>query len=179
MDFNMLHNELKELNRLEDIICIDNKIFNVDQIIHKIIENFELKENNLNFSCKDSFIKKYFYQINFQGIFNQARWKFLLKREFQCELFIPGCDVKQKGQLEIRVTIKFLSSKKSVNSMLEDSICDCLSIKTSKKLENLDIKVSLGFRPDESEFEDTYANARPQSIREKKKYPCSIVQSIL
>lgn len=160
-NFNMPHNELKELNRLENIIFIDDKIFNAAQIINQIIEDVELNEKNLNFSYQDSFIKKYFYQTNVQGIFNQIKFKFLLRREFQCELFIPGCNVKPKGKLEISVTIKFLPSTKPVNSMLEDTTYNSLSIETSKIVENLAIKVSLEFCQDEFEEEDTYACLKP------------------
>ncbi|MUG94484.1 hypothetical protein F7734_19715 [Scytonema sp. UIC 10036] len=168
----MLNNEIQRLNGVDDIFRIDNQIFTAFQIINQVSKYFEAKENNFYFSCQDSIIKKYFYQTKVQGIFSQVEWRFLLRPEFQCE----KVKTKQKGLLELRVKIKFLPSRRTVNCMFEDSQCDSLSNDNSKTLENLEIKVSLDFNPDESEFEDNYVNDRLQRYREKMNYLYSIVQ---
>ncbi|WP_243147466.1 KGK domain-containing protein [Scytonema sp. UIC 10036] len=161
----MLNNKLKQLEGTEDIILLENKIFNPVQIVNHIIENFEPKGNDLNLSCKNSFIKKYFKQKNVQGIFNRVEWKFALKQGVKCELLIPNNNRKQKGKLEIKVIIDFSTMKKKDFSMLDDDDAyDTLSIEDKKSSENLEIKVSLDFCPDEPEVEETVTNNQPNAV---------------
>ncbi|GAB1544065.1 hypothetical protein NUACC21_67410 [Scytonema sp. NUACC21] len=162
----MLHRKFKQLDGSNDIIFIENKIFYANQIINQMIQDFEPKGNDLNFSCKDSFIKKYFKQKNVQGIFNRVEWKFTLRQGIKCELFSPNDNAKQKGKLEIRVIVNFSLLKKQDFPMLADDdmndMYDTLTIEDRKRLENLEIKVSLDFCPDELEVEETLVNDKPQ-----------------
>ncbi|GAA6623860.1 KGK domain-containing protein [Scytonema sp. NUACC26] len=155
----MLNNKFKQLEGTEEIILLENRIFNPSQIINCIIENFEPKGNDLNLSCKNSFIKKYFKQKNVQGIFNRVEWNFVLKQGVKCELLIPNKNCKQKGKLEITVIINFSPMKRKELSMLEDEDAhNTLSIEDKKSLENIEIKVSLDFWSDEIEVEQTFTN---------------------
>ncbi|BAY48155.1 hypothetical protein SAMD00079811_57750 [Scytonema sp. HK-05] len=146
----MLPNQLKRLEREDDVILLENKIFNAVQIVNQVLQDFEPKGNDLNFCCKDKFLKKYFKKRNVQGIFNRVEWQFSLRRGIQCELLLPGNNGRQKGKLEIRITLDFSPSKKQFSSMSDgESMSDSLSITDSKSSKNFEIKVSLDFCPDE------------------------------
>ncbi len=148
MSFNML-NKFKPLNEEEDVILLDNTIFDVIQIRDKIIQDFEPRGNDLNFVNKNSFIKKYFKRINIQGIFNRVEWKFAQRKGIKCELLMPDNN-SQKGILQIRVILEFLASKKQVSSMLDShSISDSSLSRDRKSAENFEVKVLLDFCYDE------------------------------
>lgn len=153
----MLPNQFKRLEREDDILVLDNKIFNAVQIVNQVLEYFEPKGNNLNLSCQDKFVRKYFKKRNVQGIFNRVEWRFSLRQGIQCELVVPGNNGRQKGKLEIRVTLEFSPSKKQVLSISDgESLSDSLSIRDTKSSEHFEIKVSLDFCPDEMLQEEIY-----------------------
>lgn len=152
---NMLHDTFQQLDTIDDVVLIDNKIFNAVQMINQIIEEFEPRGNDLNFSGKPTWLKKYFKQKNVHGIFNRVELKFTLRQGIKCELLMPANISKQKGKLEIRVTIDFSTSKKQMPFRSEESNkSDYLSMKERKNSKNIEIKVSLDFYPDEAEIEE-------------------------
>ncbi|KAB8320160.1 hypothetical protein SD81_000495 [Tolypothrix campylonemoides VB511288] len=146
----MLPNQLKRLEQEDDVILLENKIFNAVQIVNQVLQDLEPKGNDLNLHCKDKFINKYFKKRNVQGIFNRVEWQFSLRREIQCELLLPGNNGRQKGKLEIRAILEFSQSKKQFSSISDgESMSDCLSRKDSKISKNFEIKVLLEFCPEE------------------------------
>lgn len=146
----MLPNQLKQLEQEDDVILLDNTICNAVEIVNQVIQYFEPKGKDLNLGCKDKFLKKYFKKKNIQGIFNRVEWLFSLKRGIQCELLLPGNNGRQKGKLEIIVTLEFSSSNKQFSSMSDrESMPDSLSITDNRSLKNFEIKVSLDFYPEE------------------------------
>lgn len=146
----MLHNQLKRLEQENDVILLDNTIFNAVEIVNQVIQYFEPKGNDLNLGCKDKLLKKYFKKKNIQGIFNRVEWLFSLKRGIQCELLLPDNNGRQKGKLEIMVTLEFSSSKQQFLSISDrESMPESLSITDSKSSKNFQIKVSLDFYPEE------------------------------
>jgi hypothetical protein len=146
----MLPNQLKRLEQEDDVILLENKIFNAVQIVNQVLQDLEPKGNDLNLRCKDKFLKKYFKKRNVQGIFNRVEWQFSLRRGIQCEFIVPGNNGRQKGKLEIRVTLEFSPSKKQFSSMSDgESMSDSLSLTDSKSSKNFEIKVSLDFCPEE------------------------------
>ncbi len=140
MSLNML-NKFNPLNEEDDVILLDNTIFDVIKIRDKIIEDFEPKGNDLNFVNKNSFIKKYFKRINVQGIFNRVEWKFSQRKGIKCELFMPGNDSRQKGILQIRVILEFLA-------MLETHSISNSSLSRERNSEIFEVKVLLDFCSD-------------------------------
>ncbi|NMG09379.1 KGK domain-containing protein [Brasilonema sp. UFV-L1] len=155
----MLSHQFKQLGQEEDVLFLEDKIFNAVQIVNKVLQYFEPKGNDLNLSCQDKFVKKYFKKKNVQGIFNRVEWQFALKPGIQCELVMPDKSSRQKGKLEIRVTLEFSSLNKQVVSMNNgnngETLSHSLSITDSKSSENFEIKVSLDFYPDERFLEET------------------------
>ncbi|ARV57899.1 hypothetical protein BZZ01_03945 [Nostocales cyanobacterium HT-58-2] len=152
----MLPNQLKRLEREDDILVLENKTFNAVQIVNQVIQDFEPKGNDLNLSCKDQFLKKYFKKRNVQGIFNRVEWQFLLRKGIHCELIIPGKNERQKGKLEIRVTLEFSPSRKPALPVSDgENLSEFLSITDSKSSEHFEIKVSLDFCPEEMLQETT------------------------
>ncbi|MGH8000646.1 MAG: KGK domain-containing protein [Brasilonema sp.] len=153
----MLSNQFKQLGQEDDVLFLEDKIFNAVQIVNRVLQYFEPKGNDLNLSCKDKFMKKYFKKKNVQGIFNRVEWQFYLRPGIQCELVMPDKSSRQKGKLEIRVTLEFSSLNRQVVSMNNgENISESLSITESKSSENFDIKVSLDFYPDERFLEETH-----------------------
>lgn len=136
-----MHNNFKELTAEDDVILLEDTLFNPIQIRNKITKDFEPKGNDLNFCCKNPFIKKYFRLINVHGIFNRLEWKFSLKHGIKCELLMPGNNVRQKGRLEIRIILEFSPSRKQVPCKIDDIISN-------------QIKVSLDFCPDEPDVKE-------------------------
>ncbi|NJM72825.1 MAG: hypothetical protein HC862_23285 [Scytonema sp. RU_4_4] len=153
----MLSHQFKRLGQEDDVLFLEDKIFNAVQIVNKVLQYFEPKGNDLNLSCKDKFVKKYFKKKNIQGIFNRVEWQFYLRPGIQCELVMPDKSSRQKGKLEMRVTLEFSALKTQVVSISDDeSISDSLSITDSKSSENFEIKVALDFYPDEKFSEETH-----------------------
>ena len=60
----MLPNQLKRLEQEDDVILLENKIFNAVQIVNQVLQDLEPKGNDLNLRCKDKFLKKYFKKRN-------------------------------------------------------------------------------------------------------------------
>lgn len=146
----MLPNRFQRLEREDDVILLENKIFNAVQIVNQVLQYLEPKGNDLNLCCKNKFINKYFKKKNVQGIFNRVEWEFYLRQGIRCELVVPGNNGRQKGKLEIRATLEFSPSKKQFSSISDgESMSDSLSRKDSKSCKNFEIKVSLDFCPEE------------------------------
>ncbi|MBW4596328.1 MAG: hypothetical protein KME46_26340 [Brasilonema angustatum HA4187-MV1] len=151
----MLSNQFQRLEQEDDILFLGDQIFNAVQIVKKFLEYFEPKGNDLNFSCQDKFVKKYFKKRNVTGIFNRVEWEFYLRSEIQCELLIPKKNRRQKGKLEIRVTLEFSSLNKQFSSVNDGgSLSLSLSITDSKTSKDFEIKVSLDFYPEERLLEE-------------------------
>jgi hypothetical protein len=148
----MLPKQFQRLEREDDILVLDNKIFNAVQIVNQVLESLEPKGNDLKFSCKDKFVRKYFKKKNVQGIFNRVEWRFSLKQGIQCELVMPSNNGRQKGILEIKVSLEFSRPKKQISATINDeNLSHSLSIKEIKSSENFEINVSLSFCPDVTE----------------------------
>ncbi|MBR8836591.1 MAG: hypothetical protein DSM106950_21875 [Stigonema ocellatum SAG 48.90 = DSM 106950] len=157
-------NKFQPLNEEDVVILLDNTIFDVIQIRDSIIQDFEPRGNDLNFANPNLFIKKYFRQINVQGIFNRVEWKFCQRKAIKCELLMPGHNSRQKVILQIRVILEFLASKKQALSMLGTQKRADSSLSTDKKnSENFEIKVLLDFCADESKVEDAPTSTIPES----------------
>lgn len=150
-----MQNKFTQLNGEEDLILLEDTLFNVIQIKNKIIEYFEPKGNDLTFSANNTFIKRYFKQINIHGIFNRVEWKLTLKKGIRCDFLMTGKKVKQKGKLEIKIILEFSPSRKQASSIINDEmISNSLPSRDSKSLENVQTKVSLYFCPDEYEVKE-------------------------
>lgn len=134
-----LPNKFQQLNSENDVLLLDNAKFKVTQMKDKIIQDFLPKANDLNFGSHNSLIKKYFKEVKTQGIFNRVEWKFLLKPGIQCELLTTGNNRVQKGKLQIKVSLHFLSLPNSLTNQ------------NSTNYKNFDIKVSLDFCPEAPE----------------------------
>ncbi|MCX7592191.1 MAG: hypothetical protein N2235_00235 [Fischerella sp.] len=130
-----LPNKFQQLNGENDVLLLDNTKFKVAQIKEKIIQDFIPKANDLKFGSQNSLIKKYFKEVNTQGIFNRVEWKFLLKPGIKCELQTIN-NTRQKGKLQIKVSLRFLSLPNS------------LANQNHTNYKNFDIKVSLDFYPE-------------------------------
>ncbi|MEC4885034.1 MAG: KGK domain-containing protein [Scytonema sp. PMC 1070.18] len=161
----MLHEQYKRLDREDEFILIDKKVFNAVQIINQVIQDFEPKGNDLKPSCKATFIKKYFKQKNVHGIFNRVEWQFSLRKGVKCELLSPDRNGREQGKLEIKVIIDFsLSRKQSFSSHQRDRLSNSLSVQHDKCSENLGIKVSLDFCPNEPEEENLTNTSNSSSL---------------
>jgi hypothetical protein len=157
----MLSNQFQRFEQEDDVLFLEDKIFNAVQIVKKFLEYFEPKGNDLNFSCQDKFVKKYFKKRNITGIFNRVEWEFYLRPEIRCELLVPNNNGRQKGKLEIRVTLEFSRLKKQFSSVKDGgSLSHSLSITDSKTSEDFEIKVSLDFYPEERLLEGIYHQER-------------------
>lgn len=106
-----MHHQFESLTEENEFIILNNLVFNTQQIKSNIIQDFQIKKSNLNFCCKNKFIRRYFRQVNQQGIFNLSEWKFWLKEDIQCEL-ISFEEKRQIEQLQIRVILDYSSTKK-------------------------------------------------------------------
>jgi hypothetical protein len=149
-----MNNKFQQLHGENDVIFLDNTVFNAFQIINKIMQDFEPKGNDLNFCRKNLLLKKYFKQRNIQGIFNRVEWKFSLKKGISCELLIPGKNSKRRGRLEIKVILEFSPSRELIPSVINGSISNPLPNGDSQMSKNFDIKVSLDFCPEEAEVQE-------------------------
>jgi KGK domain len=161
----MLHEKHKRLDREDEFILIDKKVFNAVQIINQIVQDFEPKGNDLKFSCKDSLIKKYFKQKNVHGIFNRVEWQFSLRNGVKCELLSPDRNGRQQGKLEIKVIIDFSPSRNQTLSTSDrNRLSNSLSIQNSKTSKNLGITVSLDFCMDDPEEENSTSDRTTPSL---------------
>lgn len=130
-----MYGKFESLTDGNEFIALDNIIFNINQIKNNIAEDFLLKKSNLNFCSKNIFIRKYFREVNNQGIFNRIEWKFRLKKNIRCEL-ITFDRITPLYELQLRVILDF-SKKGNYNT------------------EDLELKVLLDFYLRELEGEKT------------------------
>lgn len=130
-----MHRTFESLTVDNEFIALNNIVFNVNQIKNNIVKDFRLKKSNLNFCSKNTFIRKYFREVNNQGIFNRIESKFWLKENIQCEL-ITFDRIIQLDELQLKVILDF-SSKVNYNS------------------EYFELKVLLHFHLRELEVEET------------------------
>ena len=130
-----MYGKFESLTDGNEFIILNNIVFNVNQIKNNIVEDFRLKKSNLNFCRKNIFIRKYFREVNTQGIFNRIEWKFRLKKNIRCEL-ITFDRITPLDELQLKVILDF-SSKENYNS------------------EDLELKVFLNFYLRELEAEET------------------------
>ncbi|AFY56175.1 hypothetical protein Riv7116_3730 [Rivularia sp. PCC 7116] len=125
-------------------IILNNIVFNTNQIKDKIIEDFKQKRSSFNFCRKNKFLRKYFKEVKNQAIFNRIEWKFLLKKDIQCEL-IEFDEIKLLDELEIRIILDFSSAVTQIENALDPSIA------RSDSYGNINIKVLLDFSTKELE----------------------------
>lgn len=130
-----MHRTFESLTDGNQFIALNNITFNVNQIKNNIVEDFRLKKSNLNFCSKNTFIRKYFREVNNQGIFNRIEWKFWLRKNIRCEL-ITFDRIIQLDELQLKVILDF-SNKQNYNS------------------QDLELKVLLDFYLQELEAEET------------------------
>ncbi|MGF1676817.1 MAG: hypothetical protein ACFCUV_24525, partial [Rivularia sp. (in: cyanobacteria)] len=95
-----MHCQLESLIEDSEFILLNNMVFNANQIKNNIVKDFQPKKNDLNFCRKNLFLKKYFREINNQGIFNRIEWKFCLKKDVECEL-IAFDKIKKVDKLQL------------------------------------------------------------------------------
>jgi hypothetical protein len=144
-----MHPKFESLPEDRKFIALNNIVFNPTQIKNNIIQDFKPKKNDLSFCRKNLFLKKYFREINNQGIFNRIEWKFWLKEDIQCEL-ITFDKIRKLDELQIKVILDFSSTLKGMNN-----IPDNLFSKDNKNTESFNLKVWLDFSIRESEVEET------------------------
>lgn len=130
-----MHRTFESLTVDNEFIILNNIVFNVNQIKNNIVEDFRLKKSNLNFCSKNIFIRRYFREVNNQGIFNRIEWKFWLRKNIRCEL-ITFDRIIQLDELQLKVILDF-SNNENYNS------------------ENFELKVLLDFHLRELEAEET------------------------
>lgn len=130
-----MHPKFESLTEDYDFIVLNNIVFNANQIQDSILKNFKHSNLSLNFCSKNKFLKKYFREVNNQGIFNRIEWKFWLKENIKCELITFG-QVRQLDQLQIKVILDFSKTE-------------------SYTTEDLELKVLLDFSLRELEVEKT------------------------
>ncbi len=103
-----MHRQFESLTEDNEFIVLNNIVFNANKIKTSIIGDFKPKKNNLNFCRKNLFLRKYFIEINNQGIFNRIEWKFWLKEDIQCKLITVDKIIKLE-ELQIKVILDFSS----------------------------------------------------------------------
>ncbi|MEB3217467.1 MAG: hypothetical protein VKN72_14705 [Nostocales cyanobacterium 94392] len=133
-----MHRRFESLSEDNEFIVLNDIVVNVNQIKNGIVNDFKPKTNDLNFCRKNLFLKQYFREINNQGIFNRIEWKFLLKKDIQCEL-IASDKIKQVDKLQLRIILNFSSTLQ----IIPDNEFDCLSHKENENPEYFDLKVLL------------------------------------
>ncbi|MEA5598643.1 hypothetical protein [Rivularia sp. UHCC 0363] len=107
-----MHHKLESLTE-DSFIILNDVVFNPDQIRNTIIQDFKPRKNDLNFCRKNIFLKKYFREVNNQGIFNRIEWKFCLKQDVECEIIT--FDERQIGTLVIKVILNFYTHYDTLN----------------------------------------------------------------
>lgn len=144
-----MHRRFESLTEDNEFIVLNDIVVNANQIKNNIVDDFKPKKNDLNFCRKNLFLKKYFREINNQGIFNRIEWKFWLKKDIQCEL-IAFDQIKQVDKLQLRVILNFPSELKiSPNHKF-----DCLSDKENENPEYFDLKILLDYSLRELQIEE-------------------------
>lgn len=123
-----MHPKFESFTEDKEFIVLNNIVFNTNQIKKNIVHNFKHKNLSLNFCSKNTFLKKYFREVNNQGIFNRIEWKFWLKEDIKCEL-ITFDQVKALDQLQIKIILDF-SSKVDLKILLDFCIRDLVAEET-------------------------------------------------
>lgn len=113
-----MHPKFEYLTEDNEFIILNNTVFNTNQIKDNIIQYFQITKSNLNFCSKNKFLKKYFREVNNQGIYNRIEWKFCLKKDIKCEL-ITFNKIRLLDELQIKVVLDF-SSKENYNTQYID-----------------------------------------------------------
>ncbi|MEM9926117.1 MAG: hypothetical protein AAF915_20595 [Cyanobacteria bacterium P01_D01_bin.50] len=143
-----MHRQFESLSKDNDFIILNNIVFNANQIKDSIIQDFKPEKNNLNFCRKNIFLKKYFREINNQGIFNRIEWKFWLKSDVQCELIAFDL-TRQIDELQIRVILEFPPLEKGYNTL------QLVSSQDNYNSQYFNLKVLLDFSLQDLELEET------------------------
>lgn len=125
-----MHHNFEYLTEDSDFIILNNIVFNAKQIRNSIIKDYQCRKSDFNFCRKNRLLRKYFREVNNQGIFNRIEWKFWLKEDIKCEL-ISFDQIRKLDELQIRV------------------ILDC-----SSTAQNIGLKVLLNFALQNSEVEE-------------------------
>ncbi|MBE9214762.1 hypothetical protein IQ247_19160 [Plectonema cf. radiosum LEGE 06105] len=144
-----MHCQVESLIEDSEFILLNNMVFNANQIKNNIVTDFKPRENDLNFCRKNTFLKKYFREINNQGIFNRIEWKFWLKKDVECELMTFD-KVKQVDKLQLRVILNFSSTLQIINNHTFDDLSD----KENQNHEYFGLKVLLNYSLQELETEE-------------------------
>ncbi|MEO1430455.1 MAG: hypothetical protein AAFV71_15605 [Cyanobacteria bacterium J06633_8] len=158
-----IHQQFDLLTEDNKFIIFNNIVFHTNQIKDKIIEDFKHKKSNLNFCSKNKFIRKYFREVNNQAIFNRIEWKFLLKKDIQCEL-IEFDEIKLLDELQIRIILDFSSAVKQIDNKPDESIAK------SDSYGNINIKVFLDLSTRELESQEQSAIDNIETICFKNLY---------
>lgn len=130
-----MHSKFETLSEDNEFIILNNLVFNPNLIKDNITNSFHITNSSFNFCSKNKFLKKYFREVNNQGIYNRIEWKFCLKENIQCEL-ITFDQIRPLDELQIKVVLDF-SSQENYNTQY------------------IDLKVLLDFSRRKLETEDT------------------------
>ncbi len=145
-----MHCNFESFTEENEFIVLNKIVFNTNQIKESIVKDFKPRKGNLNFCCKNKLIKKYFREVNNQGIYNRIEWKFWLKEDIQCEL-IAFDQIRRLDELQIKIILDF-SSQGNYNQ------------------EYIDLKVLLDFSLQEQEAEETFTQDNIETISFKNFY---------
>ena len=144
-----MHPKFESLAEGNEFIVLNNIVFNTNHIKDNIVKDFKPNNCYLNFCKKNKFLRKYFREVNTQGIFNRIEWKYGLKKDVQCEL-ITFDKMRQLDELQIRIILDFSSILNPINNRPIH-----LSDKENHNSEYLDLKIFLDFSLRELEAEKT------------------------
>jgi hypothetical protein len=130
-----MHPKFETLSEDNEFIILNDIVFNTNLIKDNITNSFHITNNSFNSCSKNKFLRKYFREVNNQGIYNRIEWKFWLKQDIQCELITLN-KIRPLNELQIKVILDF-SSKENYNNQY------------------IDLKVLLDFSLKKLEAEDT------------------------
>ncbi len=145
-----MHRNFEHFTEDNEFIILNKIVFNTNQFKDSIVKDFKMQKSNLNFCSKNKFFRKYFREVNNQGIYNRIEWKFWLKENIQCELICFG-QIKRLDELQIKIILDF-------------------SIKENYNQECIDLKVLLDFSLQEQEAEETSTKDNIEIISFKNLY---------
>lgn len=111
-----MHYQFESVPKNQEFIILDDVVFSVNQIKNGIVRDFNKNNSNLNFCRKNKFLSRYFREVNNQGIFNRIEWKFWLKEDTKCELFLFN-KTQQVEELQIRIILNFASANVDILSL--------------------------------------------------------------
>ncbi len=101
-----MHRNFEPFTEENEFIVLNKIVFNTNQFKDSIVKDFKMQKSNLNFCSKNKFFRKYFREVNNQGIYNRIEWKFWLKENIQCELISFG-QIKRLDELQIKIILDF------------------------------------------------------------------------